>query len=271
MKIYALTGKSGTGKSFQAMALCEEKQITAIIDDGLFIFQNQVAAGISAKRQKTRVGAIKTAMFTDDRHCESVKKAIAEADPDSILVIGTSDNMAKKIAARLELPEISEIIHIEEITTERERQIAEHQRLQQGKHVIPVPAPQLKRAFAGYFMDPLRIFHGGLFSGDKPPERTVVRPTFSYHGDFFISDTVLTDIARCVAKETPGVAKVLKVYENTAPDSLNLDVKIAMKMVPDFWAIAADYQHALAREVEYMTAFNVVTVDVDVKQIVFQE
>ena len=52
MKVYTLTGKSGTGKSYQAINLCKEKGIESIIDDGLFIYHNRVEAGISAKRQK---------------------------------------------------------------------------------------------------------------------------------------------------------------------------------------------------------------------------
>ena len=78
MKVYTLTGKSGTGKSYQAINLCREKKIESIIDDGLFIYRNRVEAGISAKRQKTTVGAIKTALFTLDDHAESVASSIKE-------------------------------------------------------------------------------------------------------------------------------------------------------------------------------------------------
>ena len=62
MKIYTLVGKSGTGKSYQAMNLCKELNIEGIIDDGLFIYKNRIVAGISAKRQATTIGAIKTAL-----------------------------------------------------------------------------------------------------------------------------------------------------------------------------------------------------------------
>ena len=58
MKIYGLVGKSGTGKSYQAVNLCKEKNIESIIDDGLFICGNMVIAGISAKRQKTKYAAV---------------------------------------------------------------------------------------------------------------------------------------------------------------------------------------------------------------------
>lgn len=150
MKVYSLTGKSGTGKSYQAMNLCNEENIESIIDDGLFIYHSRVEAGISAKRQKTHVGAIKTALFTQDAHQQDVASRIRELSPDSILIIGTSDRMADKIVARLGLPPVSRRIHIEDITTEEERETAEKQRIGQGKHVIPVPTLQLKRDFAGY-------------------------------------------------------------------------------------------------------------------------
>ena len=274
MKVYALTGPSGTGKSYQAMALCNEKKIPGLIDDGLFIYESRVEAGISAKRQKNKIGAIKTALFTDDRHCREVRRRIREIQPEKLLIIGTSDRMAQKIAARLELPEVEEWIHIEDITTDEERQTALRQRNVQGKHVIPAPTVQLKRDFAGYFMSPLRLLKSGIFgsgqgnAGPAETERTVVRPTFSYMGDFFISDRVISDIANCVAQENPGVERVLRVYENTSPDSLHIDVSVAMLLRDDLWADAAAFQNALQEKVEYMTAFNVVRVNVEIRKVI---
>ncbi len=269
MKVYSLTGKSGTGKSFQAISLCSEKGIESIIDDGLFIYRDRVEAGISAKRQKTMVGAIKTALFTDDDHAESVKKRIAELNPKSLLIIGTSDRMTDKITARLNLPPVSERIYIEDITTEEERKIADRQRHGQGKHVIPVPTLQLKRDFAGYFLDPMRIFKERSVAGKSAAaEKTVVRPTFSYMGEFFISDTVLTDIAVCVGEETKGVTGVSNVYENTEPDNLTLKVSISIDRLSRIWDVAENFQRKLAEVIERMTAFNVVRLDVEIKEVV---
>ena len=160
MKVYTLTGKSGTGKSYQALNLCKEKNIESIIDDGLFIYHNRVEAGISAKRQETMVGAIKTALFTLDEHAWSVAEKIKELNPETLLIIGTSDRMTDRIVARLGLPDVSERVYIEDITTEAERETATRQRQDFGKHVIPAPTLQLKRTFAGYFMDPLSIIKG---------------------------------------------------------------------------------------------------------------
>ena len=56
MRLIALVGKSGTGKSFKAIDVCKDKDIDGIIDDGLFIFRGQIASGHSAKKDKTKIG-----------------------------------------------------------------------------------------------------------------------------------------------------------------------------------------------------------------------
>jgi SpoVK/Ycf46/Vps4 family AAA+-type ATPase len=50
MKVYAFVGPSGTGKSYRAQMVASEKGINFIIDDGLLIKDNQVIAGVSAKK-----------------------------------------------------------------------------------------------------------------------------------------------------------------------------------------------------------------------------
>ena len=55
-----------------------------------------------------------------------------------------------------------------------------------------------------------------VWARGKLVNKSVVRPTFSYLGDFFISDKVLTDIAECVGLATDGVASVDWVFENTS-------------------------------------------------------
>ena len=106
MKVYTLVGKSGTGKSFHAMELCKKLGVEAIIDDGLFIYKNSVIAGNSAKRQETKIGAVKIALFLNDRLRNQVVSAIKKENPESILVLGTSEDMVDKIIERLNLPSL---------------------------------------------------------------------------------------------------------------------------------------------------------------------
>lgn len=269
VKVYSLTGRSGTGKSYQAISICKALRIDAIIDDGLFIYKNRVEAGHSAKREKTKVGAIKAAVFVRPEHRKEVRDRIHEINPKSILVLGTSEEMADKICEMLELPEVSRRIHIEDITTEAERETARKQRDIQGKHVIPAAAPQLKRDFAGYFFNPMKILRESRFftGSGNTSEKTVVRPTFSYLGEFFISDNVITDIAHCVAEDCGCIAKVRKVYENAATDALCISVSVDYQAGGNILSQVAEFQSKLAEAVEEMTAFIVEKVDVEILSI----
>ena len=269
MKIYTLVGKSGTGKSFHAMELCRRLQIEAIIDDGLFIYQNTVVAGVSATRDATKIGAVKTALFQDDAIRDEVAAAIAEKKPASVLILGTSVGMTDKIILRLGLLPDEEALNqverifIEEITTEEERAAARQQRDKQGKHVIPAPALQLKRNFAGYFLDPLRIFRGK--DSGAAAERTVVRPTYSYMGEYFVDERVLEDIVICVAWQMPGVSSVIRGVQDPRPEAFCLSVAIKVRAGSPIWETASRLQEEISEQVERMTAFNVTCVDVEVR------
>ena len=48
IQVYALVGKSGTGKSFRAKLLAEKIGVPYIIDDGLLIDDTTILAGRSA-------------------------------------------------------------------------------------------------------------------------------------------------------------------------------------------------------------------------------
>jgi len=268
MKVYALVGKSGTGKSYQAMNLCREKNIKSVIDDGLFIVGNDIVAGTSAKRQTTKTGAIKTALFLDEEHKNSVKKKIDEISPDNILVLGTSDGMVKRIAERLELPKIEDIIYIETITTENEREAARQQRHELGKHVIPVPTFQLKREFSGYFLHPLRIFRDKGRAGKSGfAEKSVVRPTYSYMGEYIISDKVISDIVACITAERRANVKMTKVFTEKTQTGIKVTVTVFIRYGTKIFDVARNFQEQVATQVGYMTAFNVDCVNIEVRDL----
>lgn len=270
MKVFALVGKSGTGKSFQAMTLCGKKDINAIIDDGLFIYDGTIMEGISAKRQVTKIGAIKTALFTDEEHRESVARKIGEVSPEKIMLLGTSEGMVRKIAEKLGLPEIEELIYIEDITTEHDREIAYKQRYELGKHVIPVPTVQLKNHFSGYFLHPIRMFKGLNFGGtkDNHQERSVVRPTYSYLGEFFISDKAVRDIVNHLGRKNHGVEEIHQVHSQNTPTGVEMTVILSMKYGSRVMECAELLQHEIREKVAEMTAFNVERVDLEVKALV---
>ena len=156
-------------------------------------------------------------------------------------------------------------IHIEDITTPEERATAREQRDRMGKHVIPAPALQLKRSFAGYFMDPLKFFRGK--DQGAASERTVVRPTFSYMGEYFIDEKVINDIITCVARTMPSIGRVVYIVQEASPEAYELAVSIKIRRGYPIWEAAQAFQERLSEVVEEMTAFNVAKVDVEVRGI----
>ncbi len=269
MKVYALVGKSGTGKSYRAMSLCRDKNIESIIDDGLFIYQSESVTGRSAKEAPTTIGAIKTALFTDDDHHQEVVEKIQETNPESILVIGTSEGMVEKIRTRLGLPEIGEMLHIEDISTPEERAIAQKQRNNQGKHVVPVPTAQLKRRFSGYFIAPVKMLKGWGPYRDNEGEKTVVRPTYSYLGDYIISDRVISDIVARIASETPGVNRLVNVLAEKKAGELRVMIIAVFNTREVVLETAKRLQERCAYRIEEMTAFSIERIDIQVKGIEF--
>ena len=270
MKVYSFSGESGTGKSYQAMNLCKQFNIEGIIDDGLFIHNQKVAAGTSAKKAKTTIGAVKTALFVYPEWREKVKEKIKEINPDSILVIGTSDRMVDIIIERLELPGPHERVYIDDVTSENERATAKKQRKQQGEHVIPAPTFQLKRDFAGYFLNPLKIFKAlSMNDNSLNQERTVVRPTFSYAGQYVISERVIRDIIRCVAEEFSKNLVVNDYYENANTDRLEIEIDVTVRYTVDVMDIVTEFQNNVKNMVEEMTAFHIKKVDIGIKDIKF--
>jgi len=202
IRVYALVGKSGTGKSFRAQLLIDKYGIDLMIDDGLLIKEQKILAGRSAKREKHYLAAVKTALFNDRKHRREVLTILEQMKFKKVLIIGTSERMVIKIGQVLRLPPIHKIILIEEIATSEEINTAIHYRNTQGRHVIPVPSIEVKRTYPRIVVDSLRIlFRRGFRGGTKKNmfEKTVVRPEFSRKGEVSISKAALSQmILHCV-------------------------------------------------------------------------
>ena len=267
IKIFALIGKSGTGKSFQAIGLCEREGIEGIIDDGLFIMKGTVLAGMSAKREETKVGAIKTALFSGDTHRDEVIKMIAEAAPETLLVVGTSDRMVDQITERLGLHSVDERIYIESLTTADERKIANYRRNELGQHIIPAPTLEVKRDFSGYFLYPLKILKDIRDGRAQTTERSVVRPTFSYFGSFSISDSAIKDIVHISAKGISAVAAVPSVFIKKRQDGVIIDASIIVQAGSHILEAARDFQNLVTGKIESMTGMNVIGADIIIEDL----
>ena len=272
MKVYAFVGPSGTGKSYRAQMVAGEKDVHFIIDDGLLINDNKVVAGESAKKASTKIETVKKALFLNEEESDEIQKALKKYKAKSILILGTSDDMVKKIASNLKLPEISEIVYITDVATEQEMQTARKIRVTEGKHVIPVPTFEIKKDFSGYLLDPLQIFKS-KGNGEKPyiSEKSIIRPTFSYLGNFTISDTVFRQIAEYLANKVPEVYRVLKtrVTSSEAGPIIYMEVEVVYGFnVPEALKV---FKRRAVKEIENLTSMNVAKIDVVAKSIYMPE
>ena len=229
IKVYAFVGPSGTGKSYRAQMVANENNIHYIIDDGLLINENDVIAGTSAKKAPTKVETVKKAIFINEKERNDMKKAIRKSKPESILILGTSDGMIDKIAENLGLPKPCKRIYIQDVATEAEMETAKRIRTTQGKHVIPVPTFEIKKDFSGYILDPLQIFKfKGKGNAPYISEKSIIRPTFSYLGNFTISDTVFRQIAEYLAKRSDAIYKVMRTRVESTPEGPNIYMEVSI-------------------------------------------
>lgn len=279
MKIVSFTGKSGTGKSYQATALAQSRGFDAIIDDGLLIYKGQIVAGTSAKKCASKAAAMRTALFNYEDHREEVKSALEKYSPDTLMIIGTSDKMTNIIASQLGLHEPEERIYIEDITSEEDRELAQHYRNDEGEHVIPAPVGQLRRDFAGYFMNPLKFFRdkalGNAVGGQKgreeedgPADRTVVRPQFSYFGTFTISEQVIRDIIRISADRYSDTLVIADRMSNGRQNNMSVTVDVRIVRDPSAVGKCAEFQKEVYDAISNMTAFTVDSVNVRISDVV---
>jgi hypothetical protein len=181
-RVFALVGKSGTGKSFKAREVARRFRIDLIIDDGLLIRGQKIIAGKSAKKEKGILSAIKTAVFANPDQIDEVRQGIASQGFARILIIATSRKMVQRIASTLGLLPIHRIIAIEEVSTHTEIAHALKTRAEQGKHIIPVPGVEIKRNYPHIFFESVKILltskKGLRRSGREVVEKTVVRPEY---------------------------------------------------------------------------------------------
>ena len=239
---------------------------------GLLIKDNEVVAGESAKKASTKVATVKHALFYEDDEKEAIIKALKKYKPESILILGTSDGMVKKIAENLGLPEIIETTYINDVATEQEMETARRIRVTEGKHVIPVPTFQIKKDFSGYLLDPLQIFKS-KGKGQKPyiSEKSIIRPTFSYMGNFTISDLVFRQILEYLAVNTKAIHKILKARVDNYGEGVRLYIEVTIVYGYNVVDGLKNFKEKAKKEIEKLTAMNVVELEVVAKNIYVPE
>ena len=180
--------------------------------------------------------------------------------------------MVAKIAENLGLPKISKTIYISDVATEEEMQKARRIRVTEGKHVIPVPTFEIKKDFSGYLLDPLQIFKS-KGKGQKPyvSEKSIIRPTFSYLGNFTISDSVFRQIAEYLATRSDAIYKVLKTRVESTPEGPNIYMEVSIVFGFNILTALREFKNKIRKEIEKLTTMNVKDITIVAKAIYMPE
>ncbi|ENY8312573.1 TPA: ATP-binding protein [Clostridioides difficile] len=266
MEVYALVGSSGTGKSFKALEFAYENDIEYIIDDGILIYKNKVLAGISAKQANTTIEAVKRAIFYNLEHRQEVREAIKKENIRKILIIGTSKKMVNQIVERLSIGRVCKFINIQDISTKYEIEIAKQAR-KEGNHVIPIPAVEIKSMASGLSINSLkRLFRKGNNRNMVVLEKTIIRPTFSYIGKFYISADVIKQIIEYEVYNFGSIDRINKINIENCNNFMNIFVSININDLETIKKIE-DIQQTIKKSIEKMTLVNVQKIDINIHKI----
>ena len=176
--------------------------------------------------------------------------------------------MVHKIANNLELPEIEKIIRIEDIASPEEMETAQRIRKTEGKHVIPVPTFEIKKDFSGYILDPLQIFKSkGKGKVPYVSEKSIIRPTFSYLGNFTISDNVFRQIIEYLAGKTDFIYKILKIRVEKNPEGPSIYMEVIVLFGFDIMKGLTEFKNKAKKEIERLTTMNIQRINVVAKGI----
>ena len=274
-----LQGHLGTGKSYRAQKIAYDNNIETIIDDGLLIKGSRVIEGVSAKTAKTKVQTVKAALFSTEKEQERIRNSIKKERVKSILILGTSDEMVKRIQENLKLPKIEKTIYIQDVSTKEEMEEAVRIRRTEGKHIVPVPTFEIKKDFSGILLDPFQILKRGRKKNKKNKkenagvERSVIRPAFSYFGKYTIKDKVFKDIIRLVCDRIKGITEISTIRIDKAQNSNDIEISMNMEIAYGYniSEMAEEMKIQSKKELEYMTSVNISMVNVKIVKIEVDE
>ena len=164
-------------------------------------------------------------------HRDDVAKALQKNKIKKLLIIGTSEKMAGKIATRLQIPLPSKIIKIEDIANREEIEKAIRSRQIEGKHVIPVPAIEVKKSYSQIFHDSLRDIANKsklkfLKKETSVMEKSIVTPEFSKKGRIEISEAALSQMAMHCINEFSQEIRIKKLSIKTDSRGYRLIITI---------------------------------------------
>ncbi len=265
IKIYALVGKSGSGKSFRAHLLMEKYGIELLIDDGLLIEKNKIIAGKSAKRASNPIEAVGVAIFESTLHRLEIKKALRHLSFKRILILGTSKRMIDRITTALDLPSPYKIVTIEDVASDSDIKTAIEHRTMHGSHVIPVPAIEVRKRAPNMLVHSLEIIVKkgfGIFHRKKAIEKSLVRPQYGNRGKIQISSEALSQMTLHCVHEFDSEIIVQKFRVDDLQEGYEIELFVSLPYNKPNMKALPDLQQYIADHIEQYTGIFIKKLDI---------
>jgi hypothetical protein len=170
----------------------------------------------------------------------------------------------------LELPPVSQTFFIEDISSEKEIQLARASRSRDGTHIIPLPGIEVQRKFPINLVESLEIFYRKRYGNRKIGERTVVRPPFSYFGKLFISENAILDIIFFTIKDIKEVIRVGKTKIDINEEGILIQMNLILRYGKNIPDIVRRIQENLKKELDYITGINIIKINVLVEDLLME-
>ena len=217
------------------------------------------------------MAAVKVALFDQKAHRDEVARKLQGEKTKKILVLGTSEKMVNKIAARLQLPQPFKIINIEDIATQEEIEKAIRTRRIEGKHVIPVPSIEIKRNYPQIFFNAIKIFKRkptGIGPIPKTHEKSVVRPEYSKRGKVEISEAALSQmVIHCVAEKNSDI-RIKKIVVRDSGLGYRLVITIDVPYAIQLSGNIHDLQQYIIENIERYTGILIEEINIIIDKII---
>jgi uncharacterized alkaline shock family protein YloU len=270
--VVALIGKAGTGKSYHSQRIATERGLELIVDDGLLIKNTGIIGGRSAKNEHTRIAATKVAIFLDEAQLASAQECIKTEKIRRILVVGTSLKMVTRISGRLGLGAIHKILRVEDLLTPEELRVAQSHRQTLGRHLIAVPAMEVRKRYPAIFYKSVQTAissYIGKFTHSKTDfEGSVVRPKFGRHYKLSISEKAIRQIISTAIADTHRAITIRSMkIKWVRSEACRIHVLIDVGFMQNISGVVFDIEKRVKHTIEQNTGLIVEMVEVVVDSV----
>jgi hypothetical protein len=252
VRVSALVGMSGTGKSFRARLIAEKHGIDVIVDDGILIHDETILAGHWAKKERSLLAATRRALFDSPEHAREAREALRSLPFRTVLVVATSRRMAERIASVLDLPKPTTVYAVEEVARSNDIEAAGRRR-RAGSHALPAQTASIRRgpiASLAAGADSLADAVRRKAARDRKPRADVDRQKQARGGVAISVEALRQMVGHCVTEHDPRITvERFRVRERGGMHELEIGIGIpfARGTSGDLHRLREDIMHSLER------------------------